>query len=815
MDVQYIGESLIPGMLGRAGVVFAFVFALSSTIAYWAATQSKNELDAKNWSKLGAGFFGLHALGVLTIIAALFYIISNHLFEYYYAWQHASYDLPPRYLLSCFWEGQEGSFLLWLFWHAVLGFVLMKTAKGKLKTAVLSILALTQVVLASMLLGVEIGPMRIGSNPFILLREALDAPIFARADYLSFIEDGNGLNPLLQNYWMTIHPPTLFLGFALTVVPFAYSIASLWTRDYKNWVKPTLNWTLLTGAMLGTGILMGGAWAYEALTFGGFWAWDPVENASLVPWITLVAGLHTLVVFKNTEHAIKATYILLISTFLLILYSTFLTRSGILGDTSVHAFTDLGMSGQLLVFMFLFLFLGIGFLILRWKELPTKAKEEEASSREFWMFVGALVFLISAIQITFTTSIPVINKFFPLLQKLPFVGDAFEKDLAPPIDVIAHFNNIQIWIAIILGLMSAGIQYLSYKKTRKVLFPTTLITSLVLSLGLTVFIAYGLDIWVFHYLLLLFSALFTILANSFYIFKVYKGRIKSAGGSIAHIGFGLMILGILISNYKQEVISINNSGIDFGESFDQKAKRENILLRKDKPIRMANYLVTYIGDTLEAPNHYYKVLYEKLDENDQVVESFVLRPNAQLNPSMGLIANPDTRHYLTRDIYTHVTSVPDKSSPEVVNEDDYESITLSKGDTFYTAKSIAVFESVTPFPESPLYEKQADDIAVGLNFGFYTLDGKKYFAQPVYLIRNEKGIKLEAEVEELKVKLRIDQLIPDTEEVIISVWQDEKENDFIIMKAIVFPYINVLWLGSLVMVFGFLLSAWNRRSQKN
>ncbi|MEX0812466.1 MAG: cytochrome c biogenesis protein CcsA [Chitinophagales bacterium] len=812
MDIQYVGENLIPGMIGRGGVVFAFVFALSAFISWWAATSSKNDLEEKKWSQMATVFFGLHALGVFTIIAALFYLISNHLFEYYYAWQHASHDLPPRYLLSCFWEGQEGSFLLWLFWHVILGGILLKTAKGKLKAPVLSIVALTQVVLASMLLGIEIGGTRIGSNPFILLREALDAPIFSRPDYMSFVEDGNGLNPLLQNYWMTIHPPTLFLGFALTLVPFAYSIASLWIKDYTNWVKPALNWTLVGGGILGTGILMGGAWAYEALTFGGFWAWDPVENASLVPWLTLVAGMHTLVVYKNTKHALKASYILLIISFLLILYSTFLTRSGILGDSSVHSFTDLGMSGQLLVFMFLFLILGIVMLAIRWKQMPSNAKEEETSSREFWMFVGALVFLISAIQISFSTSIPVFNKFFPLFRSIPGIGHFFEKDLAPPIDVIAHYNNVQVWIAIILAIMSATIQYLSYKKTRKIVFIRSLVGAAISALSLSVITAFMLEIWVWYYLLLTFAAFYTIIANALYISRAFRKNIKAAGGSIAHIGFGLLILGILISNYKQEVISINTSGIDFGDSFDKKAKRENILLRKDQPVKMSNYLVTYVGDTVVEPNHYYKVRYERLDENELVVETFELRPNAQINPNMGLIANPDTRHYLTRDVYTHVTSVPDKSEPKI-EEEDYESMMLSKGDTFYTARAIGVFESVTPFPESPLYEKREDDIAVGINLVLYTLDGKKYTAQPVYLIRDERGIKLEDEVEELKLRLRIDKLIPETEQVKISMWQEEGESDFIIMKAIVFPYINVLWLGSLVMVIGFLLSAWNRHGK--
>jgi cytochrome c-type biogenesis protein CcmF len=193
-----------------------------------------------------------------------------------------------------------------------------------------------------MLLGVFIFDYRIGSNPFLLLREHPEfsnLPFVKIPTYLQNL-DGRGLNPLLQNYWMTIHPPTLFLGFASTLIPFAYAIAGLWKKRYAAWLKPAIPWTFFGVMILGTGILMGGAWAYESLSFGGFWAWDPVENASLVPWLTFVGGAHVMLVARARNHSIGAAAILNIATFILILYSTFLTRSGILGDTSVHAFTD-------------------------------------------------------------------------------------------------------------------------------------------------------------------------------------------------------------------------------------------------------------------------------------------------------------------------------------------------------------------------------------------------------------------------------------------------------------------------------------------
>ena len=197
---------------------------------------------------------------------------------------------------------------------------------------------------------------KVGSDPFALLRHELNAPVlFTNADYLQFprIREGNDLNSLLQNYWMVIHPPILFLGFASTIVPFAYAIAGLMQKDH-SWTKPAIPWAAFSGAVLATGIMMGAAWAYESLSFGGYWAWDPVENASLVPWIVMIAGLHTNMVYKSSGYSLRSTYLFYIISFSLVLYSTFLTRSGILGDTSVHAFTGADMTTQLVIFVLLF-----------------------------------------------------------------------------------------------------------------------------------------------------------------------------------------------------------------------------------------------------------------------------------------------------------------------------------------------------------------------------------------------------------------------------------------------------------------------------
>jgi cytochrome c-type biogenesis protein CcmF len=198
-------------------------------------------------------------------------------------------------MISCFWEGQEGSFLLWIFWNSIIALILRRTA-GKWESPVIAIIGLGQIALGSMLLGFHWGDLKIGSSPFDLLRdvrpEFLNIPILGSIgveNYLQVFKDGNGLNKLLQNYWMVIHPPTLFLGFALAIVPFAYSVAALWKRDVRSWIHPAIIWSLACVGILGAGIIMGGFWAYESLSFGGYWAWDPVENASLLPWLIMTS----------------------------------------------------------------------------------------------------------------------------------------------------------------------------------------------------------------------------------------------------------------------------------------------------------------------------------------------------------------------------------------------------------------------------------------------------------------------------------------------------------------------------------------------
>lgn len=816
--MEFLGEHLLPGKLGHFFIVLSLISSLAATVTYFLSTQKKEVPEKAYWRNLARIFFIAEAISVFAIFGILVYIISNHLFEYKYAWQHSSRSLEMKYLLASFWEGQEGSFLLWSFWHCVLGLVVIKKEKVW-EAPVMAVVSFAQLLLATMVAGITIFGLKIGSNPFVLLRNEMDAPIFSNPDYLSFVQDGNDLNPLLQNYWMVIHPPVLFLGFAATLIPFAYAIAGLWTRNYKDWVRPALPWSLFAAALLGTGIMMGSMWAYESLTFGGYWAWDPVENASLVPWLILVAGIHTLLIYRHTGHSLRASFLFMICTFLFVLYSTYLTRSGDLQDTSVHAFTGEGITTtHLRILLFIFVVPAFVLLFRRYKEIPHITKEEETSSREFWMFVGALVLFLSGLIISAMTSLPVFNKIAGV-----FIGDdkTLFKPLAMGEDSAFAYNRIQIFVAIVIGLLTAITQYFKYKSTpkkfvtQKLLWPTVasvVIAALVLGFGNIDYREYGLGylgaIW-----LAVIASIYTVIANAAYIWVGMNGKLKVSGGSIAHLGFGLMLVGILISSSKKDVLSHNTTGIfiNFGEGAKEKAG-ENLTLIKGVRTDMGKYWVTYEKDSAhpKKPLWYYHVKFESKDGQ----ENFTLTPNAFVNykGNEGLMANPDARHYWNHDIFTYITSLPD---PEKNKEDTtkFKTITASVGDTVFYSKGFAVVEELTSKNNIPNAGFSPNDSASIAKLKIFAKSESIYTIEP--LLINKSGTLMPypdtVTAENLVVQL---QKVNGEKGVELGIKESDSIMQYVTLKAYKFPYINILWLGTLVMFIGFIMSM-VRRIQLN
>ena len=832
------------GSAGHLLVIIAFASALLAVFAYFKAGMTNAPIQEINtWKRFARATYVVHAAAVIGVVFSLYWIIGNHYFEYHYAWKNSSLSLPTGYTISSFWQEQEGSFLLWIFWNMVLGSILIFTNRSW-EAPVMTVFALVQAFLTSMILGVVIPglDLKIGSTPFLLLKEVMpDMPVW-KMDPNFIPKDGNGMNPLLQNYWMVIHPPTLFLGFASTLIPFSFAIAGLWTKKLHEWIRPALPWALFSALVLGVGILMGAYWAYETLNFGSYWNWDPVENSSIVPWMILVAAVHVMIIGRKNATALKTSFILTIATFILILYSTFMTRSGVLGNASVHSFTDLGLSGQLLIYLLTFTILSIALLVYRWKSLPSDEAEVSTYSQEFWIFIGATLLCLSGFQILATTSIPVYNA----------IAEVFGGvlNMALPADQIGHYNKFQLWFFSLIIVLTGIGQFFWWKRVgqgKLQALYNPLLISLLISAGVITW--WGVkDI---QYIALLTAAIFAVVANGTILFNIIRGNYNLSGGAITHIGVALMLIGILFSSAYTKVVSINNSGlmISRSEEFtsnDNKENKENITLWLNKPEKMGEYMLTwrdvrieplhipeYIskswvdmiendykavalrdivvnekkyyakGDTLEvSPDNFY---YE-IDYRDPTGKIFTLFPRVQINPRMGgIVSSPDINRKLDKDLYTYVAMVTNPMAEPVWSPT--ENFTVSMRDTFFVNDYVAVLDNVVRTEEVEGVTLGEGDAAVKAMIRILDKE-KEYIVTPSFVIRDRMVARKPEVSKDLGMRIQFQEINPQTGQFSFAV--NTTQRDYIVMKATEKPLINILWLGTFVLVIGFVLATIRR-----
>ncbi len=811
--MNFEGEHLWIGKLGHIFVLIAFTASLLATIGYFIAARKNDLIEKQSWIKFARISFFIQIASVLTIFGCIFYICANHYLEYLYAYKHTSKELEFKYLLACIWEDQSGSFLLWTIWHSLLGIVLIRKTK-EWEAPVMTVVSFAQVFLAMMIMGVYIFGTKIGNSPFVLTRNEINGPIFGRADYLSLIKDGVGLNVLLRNYWMVIHPPILFLGFASTIIPFAFAYAGIQTRRFGDWVKPAIPYTLFSAAALGVGIMMGAKWAYEALSFGGYWAWDPVENASLVPWLILIAGLHTMVVYKATGHSLRASYLFAMLTFVFVLYSTFLTRTGILGDTSVHAFTEAGKAMNVLILSFLAVFTisSLTLFFVNLKNIPVLNKEETTNSREFWMFIGSLVFFLSALFIIAKTSLPVINSIFG-------------SKLAPPEDVEFSYNKVLVLVAIIIGSLTAITQYLKYKTTpfnntvKKLALPTLLaviITGLLAVFYPLTYFKQGPGFLGALYFAL-FASIYSVLANAGYIWSGLHGKFKSAGGSVAHVGFTLMIAGMLISAGNKQVISTEKfKDFEIPMGIDPLTKQqdnasENINLVRQVSKKMGPYDVTYLYDSAghETGKRYYHLLFERKDETTKAVkESFVLNPDVYLMKNNNMSSNPDTKNYLSHDVFTYISYALNPERDKDTGQ--FKISEVAVGDTIFYSKGFMILDAVNKNPTKNKFNLATGGPSVMANITITGKDSLQYKAAPMIMIDSFGINQIDDTVYAQNLYIKFAGISSDQKKIKIGVKESSKMIDFVTLKAYIFPYINLVWIGLVVMALGLTLSTIRR-----
>jgi len=417
--------------IGALAILLAFCFAvyavLGSLIGKW-ASRPLLVVSAER------AVYCIWAL-LTTAAGILIYSLIHGDFRLAYVWEHSNRSMPAIYKFASWWGGQEGSLLFWSWLLASYSSVVVFKNRRKFRDMmpyVTAILMATQTFFLILIAFV--------AKPFNVWQEGR---------LIVDLRDGNGLNPLLQYWTMVIHPPMLYLGYVGFVVPFAFAMGSLITKQPgEAWIKTTRRWTLVTWMFQTTGILLGAGWAYAVLGWGGYWGWDPVENASLLPWITATAFLHS-VMMQEKKGMMKIWNVVLVSTtFFLCIFGTFLTRSGVVN--SVHAFAQSSIGTYFVAFLAIGIAATVYLILSRLDFLKSESQLESVLSRESSFLFNNLILLASCFAVLWGTLFPVISE--------AVTGEKISVD-AP------FFNRVQIPIAMFLMLLTGVGPLIAWRKS--------------------------------------------------------------------------------------------------------------------------------------------------------------------------------------------------------------------------------------------------------------------------------------------------------------------------------------------------------------
>ncbi|MBK7499341.1 MAG: cytochrome c biogenesis protein CcsA [Ignavibacteriales bacterium] len=796
-------------MIGSIFLSAALVFSLIAMVMYYLSFRGyKNTLNFARYSYHGMAIF------VIAASTFLWYAILTHQYQYKYIFSYSNNSLNTGLLLSSFWGGQEGSFMLWLLLTSIIGVILQSysSKRGDLEPRVMAVFALATSFLLVMVspwfknpfefiwttpifIDVKSINAQFMSLPFIqnfiftdqqsnttfvqMSKELYGSLTQAGVSVNQFIADGKGLNPQLLNYWMQIHPPMLFIGFSMATVPFAFAMAALMKNDYREWVNQSLPWVLAGTGILGLGIMMGGYWAYEMLGWGGYWAWDPVENSSLIPWLIGVASIHTMLVQKRSLKSTdgigryaKTNLILSILTYVLVLYSTFLTRSGVLGDASVHSFVDPGnlVYFFLLIFISTFIAIGIGGIVYRWKYLEDKTVYEESTlSRELALFTASIILVASAIIVLVGTSAPLFGQ----------AVDTF------------FYDEMHLPIGIIIGLLNGLSLLIKWKSTNTKDLIKDSALAIIVSLVLTGLVVLLGGVYNFMMILLIFSSAFALIVNAEIAIKIVKGNLKNLGGYISHIGIALFILGIVGSGaYSDEV---------------------NVDLVKNKPSQAFGYEMTFTGYTpIENNTKYAFNVSMKKGDNTYTVSPIMYM--SEYNNS--LMREPAILNLFSKDIY--LAPLGYDEGKNTGTEPHTEVIKFQKGVTTEYQGSKITFDKFNMSPETMQLMQEEKDFQIG---AVLTLEanGKKEVFELLRKSVSGEAVFTEYISENSGLKLQLASLTAELIEVSISPLNDTHDHsmdkpkeEMLSVTAAIKPYISLVWIGVIVMVLGFFVAVARR-----
>ncbi len=547
-------------MIGEIGLWLALIIAEVTVLLY------VNGIYRKQPNLFSLGKKGVWAIcGLLTLSSIwLFYLILSRDFQTAYVASYTSRNLSLIYTIAAFWAGSEGSLLLWAWLLSIFTVAVVMTEKEK--DELTPYVAPTLILVTSFFIIVLLS----ASNPFARLNFILD--------------DGRGMNPLLQDPGMIMHPPTLFLGYAGFTVPFAFAIAGL-LKENDRWVYRVRSWTLFSWIFLSIGIGLGAWWSYHVLGWGGYWAWDPVENASLMPWLISTAFLHSVMI-QEGKRGMKVWNILLISlTFSLVLYATFLTRSGII--QSVHTFAKSPIGTYFLAFILLTLATTFGLILIKRETLKSRNIFEAYLSKETAFLFNNLIFVVLTALVFYGTTFPLVSEAIRGYQASVRSG---------------YFNETFVPLALVLIVLMGFCPLIAWRKASVASLRRNFTYPLALTV-IALFAGFVLGVTDFAGIVTLVVSVFVASAIGLEFYRGTKGegnvgrwrRLKSLGsaikrnrrkygGYIIHLSIILIVLGIAGSTLYESTMSFSLSeGESFNTgSYEVKLMQINIYSESDK-----------------------------------------------------------------------------------------------------------------------------------------------------------------------------------------------------------------------------------------
>jgi cytochrome c-type biogenesis protein CcmF len=732
-------------------ILLALFSTLFSGFNYFSALGGKSKSGKKTKKtadrtadKIKMARFGFYIMTGLVVIASayLLYLFLSHQFQVSYVYRYSSRDLPLGFLISSFWAGQEGSFLFWALLIAMMGVVMIRTAGEVLEAHAMLVVNIVQAFFLLILLK---------ASPFELLPQV---PV-----------DGAGLNPLLQNLWMVIHPPILFIGYAAITFPFAISFAALTRREYKLFAAKALPWTLFSSLTLGAGIIIGGYWAYQVLGWGGYWGWDPVENSSLIPWLTTLALVHGLIVQKRKGALQKTNHFLAVISFVLVLYATFLTRSGILADFSVHSFQDLGINLYLIIFIIAALGIGFSMFFRRYREIPRETIDYAAPNRENAILASLFVFLASAFLVFVGTSSPIITGFF---------GN-------PSAATISYYNRVHLPIAILMGLLLGIAPLLRWREEgMKALLKNLVLPFILTIISTAVPIFFGMRNPVF--IIFVATAALAFWSNLFTAIRFLRINWLHTAAPLTHVGVALMLTGIIISG-----------------TFEQNQK---VVLEKGVPLEVMDYQMVYNG-MISAPNGK-DVANIEVSKEQTTYNAHPRFYYSQYN--RGMMREPDVRSGLMYDLY--ISPMERRNDPGHTHNT--HSLIIKKGDKKQFGEYEIFFKrfDMAQHSESGVMRVGADlDITRGENTYsvvpalLYTPEGQR---PEVATFPAEANTNAEVKINQIDADQKIIELV--FEGIAEEPPATAAPADQLLVDVSKKPFMNLLWLGTILIIVGTMIS---------